>query len=99
VPSTVELFIDEIWPSVTFSDVQASTVRTWNASYASWCAANDATLVRCYDAIGVNRGSTAYVDSQAAALEVLAPAYDSGDGVHPSDAGVNEMAALVLPYL
>ena len=92
VPRSTRLFIDEIWPSGTFSDTQAATVRAWNASYASWCAVNDATLVVCHDAMGEIRASTGYLDN-------LASAYDSGDQVHPNNAGAGEMAALVLPYL
>jgi len=80
------LFVDEILPWTNGSDVQNGTIRTWNASLATWCASNSATLILCHDAMGKIRVSTGQLDD-------LATAYDY-DGVHLTQAGVDKMAQL-----
>ena len=85
------LLIDEILPNTAGNDASAVVIRTWNASLATWCAANGAILVRCHDAMGQIRGSTGLLDD-------LLAAYDD-DGTHLTQAGVDAMAVLWLPYL
>ncbi|MCD0459112.1 SGNH/GDSL hydrolase family protein [Roseiconus lacunae] len=87
VPSTTALFINEILPWSDGSDGQAATVRTWNANLATWCAANDATLILCHDAMGQTRGTTGELDD-------LLTAYDQ-DGVHLTEAGVSAIAGII----
>lgn len=73
------LFISEILPWTNGTDEQNVTVRTWNDNLATWCAANDATLIATHDAMGQVRVSTGELDD-------LKTIYDS-DGVHPTSAG------------
>lgn len=91
VPSTTRLFLTEILPWTAGNDTQAATIRTFNQNYATWCAANDATLILCHDAMGQVRGTTGELDD-------LISAYNS-DGVHLTTAGVNAFAAIVEEVL
>lgn len=80
------LFISEILPWTNGSDANASTVRTFNTNLATWCAANTATLISTWSAMGQLRVSTGLNDN-------LLTAYDF-DGVHLTQAGVDALAAL-----
>lgn len=80
------LFIGEILPWTNGSDSQNATIRAWNSSLAAWCAANNATLILCHDAMGQTRVSTGQLD------DLLTP-YNQ-DGVHLTQAGVNAMASI-----
>jgi hypothetical protein len=80
------LFVDEILPWTNGTDAQVATVRTFNANLAVWCAANGATLVPCWGAMGQLRPSTGYFDD-------LKAVYDQ-DGVHLKQPGVDQMAAI-----
>jgi lysophospholipase L1-like esterase len=82
------LIISELLPATITVDGQAATLRTWNGLLAAWCAANEATLFVCHDAMGVLRMSTGFLDD-------LNPAYNANaDGVHPNNAGNAVLAAL-----
>jgi hypothetical protein len=83
----VHLAVAEILPWTDGDDAQAATIRTWNGSYATWCAANGATLLRCHDAMGQTRVATGELDD-------LKAAYDD-DGVHLTSAGVVAYAAAI----
>jgi len=89
--STKRLFLDEILP-YQGDDTTAATIRTWNANYATWCAANNATLVRCHDEMAVTRVSTGQLDD-------LNPTYSNGDSVHLSQAGAQKLAQIERRYL
>lgn len=93
VPATVKLLIDEITPGSAgyASDAQAATIRTFNANYATWCAANNATLVKCHDEMAQIRVSTGELDD-------LLAAYDQ-DGRHFTAAGVDKAAEIIRRYL
>lgn len=81
-----ELLIDEILPDTNFDDTQAEIIDTFNENLATWCAANNATLIRCHDAMGQIRGSTGQGHD-------LLEAY-SLDGVHLTAAGVAKLVDL-----
>lgn len=93
VPTTIRLIVQQILPaSASYaSDAQAALIRTWNANYATWCAANNATLALCHDAMGQIRVSTGQLDD-------LKTAYDI-DGRHLTTAGVDALAALYQTYI
>lgn len=74
LPSGTQLFISEVLPWTSGNDTQAAAVRSLNANYATWCAANSATLIQCHDAMGQIRTSTGELDD-------LKTAYDD-DGIH-----------------
>lgn len=81
------LFVMELTPWTAGNDTQAATVRSINASLATWCAGNGSTLISCHDAMGQVRASTGQLDD-------LATAYDY-DGIHYTQAGVDKMATLI----
>lgn len=85
------LMICEILPRTNFDDTKAATVRTWNASIATWCAANQAILIVAHDEMGQLRVSTGYNDD-------LLTAYNLDD-IHLKPAGVNALAAIWARYL
>jgi hypothetical protein len=89
--TTERLLVDEILPWTAGTDLQAATVRTWNASLLTWCAGNGATLVRCHDEMGKVRVSTGELDD-------LKTAYNQ-DGVHLSAVGVDALAGIWKRYL
>lgn len=91
IPAGTKLLIDEILPWTAGTDEQAATIRTWNTNLAIWCAANDATLVRCHDAMGQVRAGTGELDD-------LKTTYDH-DGVHLTAAGVLALATIWRGYL
>lgn len=91
VPATTRLYIREILPWTNGDDAQAATIRTWNASIATWCASNNATLIVCHDAMGQVRISTGEIDD-------LLAAYDQ-DGVHLNLAGYTALAAIDNQYI
>lgn len=91
IPANCRLYIDEILPWTNGNDTQAATVRAWNLNYAQWCAANNATLILCHDLMGQVRPSTGQLDD-------LKTAYNQ-DGVHITQAGVNEMARIIYQWL
>ncbi len=91
VPTTIALYIDEILPWTAGTDGNAATIRTWNANLAVWCAANNATLVLCHDAMGKVRAGTGQLDD-------LVTAYDL-DGVHLTTAGNAALATIIRTYL
>jgi len=81
------MLVDEILPWTNGTDEQSATLRTWNAAYATWVAANAGTyLVTIHDAFGKVRAGTGELDD-------LADAYDD-DGVHILLAGKQAMAAI-----
>ncbi len=86
-----KMVLCEILPRNTYDDTQAATIRTWNTNYATWCAANNVTLIPCHDAMGQVRGSTGEIDD-------LATAYNK-DGIHLTTAGVAALAAILKTYL
>jgi hypothetical protein len=81
------LIIDEILPWTAGTDGNASTIRTFNANLATWCAANGATLLLCHDAMGQNRVSTGHLDD-------LKTAYAMPDGTHLTADGRDAMAVI-----
>lgn len=89
--TTEQLLIDEITPWTAGSNTQAATIRTFNANFATWCAANGATLVRCHDEMGQIRAATGQLDD-------LKTAYDQ-DGLHYKQPGVDQMAVIWRRYL
>lgn len=88
----VHLAVAEVLPCTIADDTEAGTIRTWNANYAAWCATNGATLLRCHDALGKVRATTGELDD-------IADAYDHGDGIHLSAAGLAAHAAAMAPDL
>lgn len=90
VTGSNELFVSEILPWTDGDDTQAATIRDWNTRLAGWCAANDAVLIECHDALGQVRSSTGELDD-------LATAYDD-DGVHLTAAGVRVLSGIVAAY-
>jgi lysophospholipase L1-like esterase len=86
-----DLWICEILPWTAGSDLQAATLRTWNDNLATWCAANNARLIACHDAMGQVRVSTGEIDD-------LLTAYNQ-DGVHLKQAGVDALAAIIKAAL
>jgi len=87
IPENTNLYISEILPWTNGDDTEAATIRTWNGYLATWCSANNATLIVCHDAMGKIRVSTGELDD-------LATAYDE-DGVHLTEVGVSALAAIV----
>lgn len=86
------LFINEILPWSAATDVQAATVRTFNANYATWCAANGAVLVPAHDLLGQIRPSTGELDNMLTAYNY--------DNVHLTvPAGVDALAAIMTREL
>jgi lysophospholipase L1-like esterase len=83
--------ISEILPWTAGTDANAATIRSFNGSLATWCAANGATLVLCHDTMGMIRASTGEIDD-------LNTAYDY-DGVHLTATGVVKMAQIIKGYL
>jgi hypothetical protein len=86
-----ELLIDEILPWTAGSDGQAATIRSFNASLATWCSANGARLVICHDAMGQIRPTTGELDD-------LLTAYNQDD-VHLTTDGVDALASIWMTYL
>lgn len=82
------LFINEVLPWTVGNDAQAAAVRDLNANYATWCAANDATLISCHDPMGQLRVSTGEMDD-------LATAYNYDDVHLTVPAGVAALARLM----
>jgi lysophospholipase L1-like esterase len=88
LPDGTKLYINEVLPWTAGADAKAADLRALNANYASWCAANGATLVPCHDAMGQLRSSTGHLDDLLAAYNY--------DGVHLSvPSGVSALAALM----
>lgn len=81
----------EILPRNAFTDIQAELIRTWNTNYATWCAANGVTLIRCHDAMGQTRAATGELDD-------LKTEYNK-DNIHLTYAGVAAFAALIRPHI
>jgi hypothetical protein len=79
-----KLFVCEILPWTAGDDAKAATTRLFNANYAAWCAANDATLIRTHDAMGQVRVSTGELDD-------LKTSYNY-DGVHLTSPGIAALA-------
>lgn len=82
------LFINEVLPWTAGNDVQAAAVRSLNANYAAWCAANDATLISCHDQMGQVRGSTGELDD-------LLTAYNYDDVHLTVPTGIGEFSRLM----
>lgn len=82
----------EVLPRTEFTDAESLTVRQWNARYATWCKRNGAQLIICHDAMGEERLSTGELDN-------LPAAYDAGDGIHLSTAGVEALSELIQAQL
>lgn len=91
VPAGVMIFVLEMLPYTPGTDMQVTTIRTWNANYAAWCAANGAILIPCHDAMGQIRPSTGQLDD-------LITAYHYSGG-HLTYAGVDAFAALIASAL
>ena len=87
VASNVRLYISEILPWTAGTDGNAATIRTFNANFATWCSANNATLILTHDAMGQNRVSTGELDD-------LLTSYDQ-DGLHLTTAGVAAFSAIL----
>lgn len=87
VPQSTGLYLTEILPWTAGTDAQAGTIRTWNANLATWCTANNATLILCHDVMGQTRASTGELDD-------LLTSYNH-DGVHLTTSGVSAFAAIV----
>lgn len=85
------LLVDEILPWTAGNDTQAGTVRSFNDSFATWCASNGAVLVPCHDQMGQVRGSTGELDD-------LLTVYNQ-DGVHITAAGIAKMAEVFATSL
>jgi len=88
-PEGVLLYISEILPSNSESDLNSATIRTWNGNLATWCSANGVTLISCHDELGQVRGSTGELDD-------LLTSYNY-DGVHLTQSGVNKLAYCFAP--
>lgn len=79
------LFVSEIAPGDLYSDANAAIVRTFNANFATWCAANGATLIAIHDAFAQTRTSTGQLDD-------LKTIYANGN--HTNTVGVQLLAEL-----
>lgn len=79
------LFVSEIAVGSVYTDAEAATVRTWNGNFATWCAANGATLIPIHDEMAQIRPSTGQLDD-------LQTAYDHGN--HTTLIGVQKLAQL-----
>lgn len=88
VPLTTRLIIDEILPWTDGTPEQAGTIRTWNASLATWCKDNSATLNKCHDILGQVRSETGELDD-------LYTGYDQ-DGVHQTTSGVRRLSESIV---
>jgi hypothetical protein len=91
IPSTTKMILTQILPSgsAALFDPQMEDVTEHNTvNFPAWCAANDAHLIECHDAMGQLRVSTGGLDN-------LKTEYDVGDQVHLSEAGVAAFAALI----
>jgi hypothetical protein len=86
------LAICEVLPRSEFTDTEAATVRDWNTRLATWCKRNGAQLITCHDAMGEERVATGELDD-------LPAAYDAGDGIHLSTAGVEALSELIQDQL
>jgi hypothetical protein len=85
VRSDQTLVMDEILPWTAADDTKAALIRTYNTNLAVWATANDVILILCHDTMGQIRVSTGELDD-------LKTAYNKGDGIHLSQAGVDTMA-------
>jgi lysophospholipase L1-like esterase len=85
------LYLCEILPCTSATDAQAAAIRAANASLATWCAANDAALIRTHDPMAQLRPTTGEYD------DILNP-WDH-DGVHLNIAGVDRLADLIYQEL
>lgn len=74
LPTGCKMFVNEVLPYTGGNDTKAAAIRSLNANYATWCAANGATLIQCHDDMGQIRTSTGELDD-------LKTAYDY-DAVH-----------------
>ena len=89
LPSGTKMFVMEVMPYTGGTDAQAAAIRSLNANYATWCAANGATLIACHDAMGQVRASTGQLDDLKAAYNF--------DGVHLTvPAGIEAQADIIL---
>ncbi|MFN3833371.1 MAG: SGNH/GDSL hydrolase family protein [Allorhizobium sp.] len=86
-----KLFVCEVLPWTAGDDARAAATRLFNANYATWCAANDATLISTHDAMGQLRLSTGELDD-------LKTSYNY-DGVHLTSTGVAALADLIREVL
>jgi lysophospholipase L1-like esterase len=85
------LFIDEVLPTTILNDYEAGQVRDFNTGIAIWCAANNATMIKCWSAFGQLRESTGYNDD-------INTTY-TYDGLHLSLAGEDLLARIWKQYL
>lgn len=97
IGTTRAVYLDEVLPTVGQDDASVTKIRTLNANYAAYCAANGWTLVKVHDAMGVGRATTGYLDD-------LNPIYASNSGgtadtVHLSLAGADRLAEIQASYL
>lgn len=88
-PEGVLLYVSEILPANSESDVNSATIRTWNGNLATWCSANGVTLISCHDELGQVRGSTGQIDD-------LKTSYNY-DNIHLTQSGVNKLAYCFAP--
>lgn len=84
------IYVCEILPWTNGSDSQNATRRTWNANYATWCEANNVTLIR-NQILGKIRSSTGELDD-------LQDAYDD-DGVHLTALGTQTYGLIIAQAL
>jgi hypothetical protein len=92
MPIGTKLFIAEMLPYTPGTNLEVATIRTFNANYASWCAANDATLIPVWAAMGQLRVSTGFNDDMISAYH-----YSGGHLTDP--AGVAAYAVLLANVL
>ena len=91
LPSGCKMFVWEVMPDSHASDTHAADIRALNANYATWCAANGATLILCHDEMGQVRTSTGELDD-------LKSAY-SADGTHNNLAGKEKLGEIGFAVL
>lgn len=92
LPTGTKMFVLEVLPDSSVDDTMAAAIRSLNASYATWCASNGATLIQCHDAMGQIRASTGELDD-------LKTAYNY-DGTHLTvPAGIAAWTAIAYQAL
>jgi hypothetical protein len=92
LPSGCKMFVNEVMPWTGGTDAEALAIRELNDHYATWCAANGATLILCHDAMGQTRTSTGELDD-------LKTAYNF-DGIHLTvPAGIETFTGIMFAAL
>lgn len=81
-PTNRKMWVSEILPWSAGSDAAALTIRQWNTNLSAWAVTNSCTIAKLHDPFGQIRISTGQLDD-------LATAFNQGDGVHLSTAGIS----------